>query len=1025
MQKKLEKMKNQIVNLLNFQFLFIILILFSSSGYSQYFGRNKVNYDNFDFKVLTTKHFKIYYYPEEKKGLDYAAKMAERWYARHSAILKDTLKGKQVLILYDGFPQFSETNVTQGMIGQGTGGFTEPLKRRIVLPFAGPLAETNHVIGHELVHAFQFDITNKNDSRKNGLPAAAGMPLWFIEGMAEYFSLGPNDPFTSMWMREAALKKLPDISDLRNPKYFPYRYGQAILAYIGGKYGDSKIGSILRKAAELGSVKDAIDSVLSISTDSLSKEWHAAIHTEFDSLAKITKRPKDYGKELIKGNDEEGSYNVSPVLSPDGKKMVFFSSRDLFSMDLFLADVKTGKIERTIFKKEFNTHLENLEFINSSGAWSPDGKQFVFSAVQAGRPELTIINISDGSIIKEKRFPKLAEIFSPTWSPDGNKIAFSALSDGLSNLFMYNLKEDSTYQLTNDPYAEIQPAWSPKGNEIAFVTDRFSSNFNKLAFGNYTLALINTNNFQIKGIHSFKDGKNIDPQWSPNGNGIYFLSNQNGITNIYHIDLKTQKSSRLTNLYSGVSGITALSPALSVAKDSDEIVYSVYKNNSYSIYSIDSTKILNSNKPPKEFAFVNPGNLPPAKKIDSLFITNLDNPNFGLPREIKDSVKNYNPSLMVVGVGQPSVAAGVDRFGTYVGGGVALFWSDMLGNHNLATALQVQSGGGFTNIAGLLGYMNTAHRWNWGGDIQQVPYILSGYSAGYTTIDSNLAYEEQQYLYKETDREISGILAYPFNQVWRVEFSAGFRNLSFSNQVTTRAVSLNDGSVLRNDTKDLGHAAALNLGSISAALVYDNSYMGATGPLLGSRFRLEVTPVMGSIRWFNVLADYRKYIMPIKPFTIAGRILHFGRYGSGAEDYRLSQLYLGYPGLVRGYENSSFSQSDFSASGGYQAYQDLIGSKIIVTNLELRFPLLGVFGIGDGFYGYFPVEFAAFYDAGLAWTNGDKPWFAGGNRKPESSTGVALRINLMGYAVGEVDYVHPFNRPGTKWMWEFNITEGF
>ena len=59
------------------------------------------------------------------------------------------------------------------MIGQGTGGFTEPIERRIVLPFAGPLAETDHVIGHELVHAFQFDITGKHDLKKGGLPAAA------------------------------------------------------------------------------------------------------------------------------------------------------------------------------------------------------------------------------------------------------------------------------------------------------------------------------------------------------------------------------------------------------------------------------------------------------------------------------------------------------------------------------------------------------------------------------------------------------------------------------------------------------------------------------------------------------------------------------------------------------------------------------------------------------------------------------------------------------------------------------------
>ncbi len=1003
--------------------IIIAVLIFTSipliSIKAQYFGRNKVNYNDFNFKILHTKHFNIYYYKEEKAAVKYAAEIAERWYTRHSIILQDTLKGKQTLILYDGFPQFSQTNVTQGMIGQGTGGFTEPLLRRIVLPFAGPLAETNHVIGHELVHAFQFDITGKNQKNENGLPAASNMPLWFIEGMAEYFSLGPEDPFTAMWMREAALKKIPDISDLTNPKYFPYRYGQSLLAFIGGKYGDEKIGELLRSAATTRSIKQSIDSVLSISQDSLSKEWHAALHAQYDSLAKVTKRPGDYGKELITGKNEEGSLNVSPSLSPNGKKLVFFSSRDLFSIDLYLADAKTGKIEKNILKTEFNTHLENLEFINSAGAWTPDGKEFAFSAVAKGRPVLSLLDIKSGEIKKEIHFPKLAQIFTPTFSPDGRYVVFSALANGLSNLFVYDLKTDSLRHLTNDAYAELQPEFSPDGKNIAFVTDRFTSQLSDVNIGNYELALFNFNTGEIKKIPSFSDGKNINPQWSPNGKSIYFISNHHGISDIYRLDISDNQIEQVTNLYGGVSGITALSPALSVARDSNKMIFSVYQNNKYDIYSFDSTKIIQGKIPYNNYTFTNPGFLPPMKRKSPMFMANLDDPVIGLPSDTAYKITNYHPSLSIVGVGQPSVAAGVDPFGTYLGGGIALFWSDILGNHNMATALQVQSGNGITNISGLVGYMNSSHRLNWGGVIQQIPYYLTGYIQGYTTIDSTPAYEEQQYIYQETNREVSGILSYPFSQVFRVQLNFGFRNISFTNKVLTRAVSLNDGSVLRNETKDLGHQPSMNLGSVSAALVYDNSYMGATGPLLGQRYRLEITPYFGTISLFNILADYRKYIMPVKPFTLAGRILQVGRYGSGAEDSRLSPMYLGYPGLVRGYETSSFNSNEYSV------FEKLIGSKMLIANFELRFPLLGAFGIGDGFYGYFPIDFAAFYDAGLAWTNQEKPWFAGGTRKPVSSTGVALRVNLFGYAVGEVDYVHPFNRPGIGWLWQFDITQGF
>ncbi len=356
----------------------LIIFVFVNNGYGQYFGRNKVNYDKFNFKILHTEHFNIYYYPEEKSAVDYAARLAERWYARHQQVLDDTLSGKQIIILYDGFPQFSETNVTSGLIGQGTGGFTEPMKRRIVLPFAGPLQETDHVIGHELVHAFQFDITSRLHEKDNGVPAAAQMPLWFIEGMAEYFSIGPKDPNTAMWMREASLKKLPDISDLENPKYFPYRYGQSLLAFMGGKYGNDKIGQLLRAAGKSGSIKNSIDSVFHITADSLSKQWHQALHAAYDSLAKITSHPDKYGPELISEKKGGGEMNISPVLSPDGKYIIFFSSKDLFSIDLFLADAKTGKVIKNVFKTELNTHLQNLEFIKFSRSMESERKGICF-----------------------------------------------------------------------------------------------------------------------------------------------------------------------------------------------------------------------------------------------------------------------------------------------------------------------------------------------------------------------------------------------------------------------------------------------------------------------------------------------------------------------------------------------------------------------------------------------------------------------------------------------------------------------
>src|SRR2546428_1671555 len=104
---------------------------------AQYFGQNKVQYKDFDFKVLATRHFDIYYYPEEQVAVEQAARMAERWYTRLSRVLGHQLTRRQPVVLYASHTHFEQTNVLQGFIGEGTGGVTEIMKRRGGLPPGG------------------------------------------------------------------------------------------------------------------------------------------------------------------------------------------------------------------------------------------------------------------------------------------------------------------------------------------------------------------------------------------------------------------------------------------------------------------------------------------------------------------------------------------------------------------------------------------------------------------------------------------------------------------------------------------------------------------------------------------------------------------------------------------------------------------------------------------------------------------------------------------------------------------------
>jgi hypothetical protein len=421
-----------------------------------------------------------------------------------------------------------------------------------------------------------------------------------------------------------------------------------------------------------------------------------------------------------------------------------------------------------------------------------------------------------------------------------------------------------------------------------------------------------------------------------------------------------------------------------------------------------------------------PGVLPPWDRSQSMLASLLRDPGH-LPSVEEFTQRDYKPGLSLLYIGQPSLLAGSDQFGTYVGGGASLYFSDLLGNRNLVTGLQVN--GSFKDISAVVGYQNVGSRLNWGLTAQQIPYLTAGYASATTTVNGQPALVEQQLVERQTNRTLEGVVAYPFTHAQRVELSGGGAQISFDRELQTRAFSLLTGEQVLDDKEDLDAGESLWLGFGSAALVFDNSLFGATGPILGQRYRLEVSPTFGSIDYVGGLVDFRRYFMPVRPFTIAARVLHYGRYGSGGEDPRLQPLFLGYPGLVRGYTYGSFDGRECNPPPGdptaCPVYDQLLGSRLLVGNVELRFPLFGVLGLGSGYYGALPLDFTIFGDGGVAWGRNVEPSFTGGDREPVFSAGMGFRFNLFGFAVAEVNLVRPFDRPAKNWIWEFNFQPGF
>jgi len=303
------------------------LILLLSSALpveGQYFGRNKVQYDDFDFEVLETPHFDIHYYPSAGVVVEDVARMSERWYERYARLFQHDFERAKPLVLYADHPDFQQTNTLQGLLGEGTGGVTESLKNRVIMPMTGSYQDTDHVLGHELVHAFQYNIAQSGQGA--GMQGLSRLPGWLVEGMAEYLSVGRDDPLTAMWLRDAVRRDdVPSIKKMtRETRYFPYRFGQALWAYVGGRYGDEAVVDLFRRSLRAG-WEPSLEALTGINSDTLSAQWAETIRNEYLPLMEGRQAPSEVGELLLAPSTGAGSQNLAPALSPNGSRVVFMS----------------------------------------------------------------------------------------------------------------------------------------------------------------------------------------------------------------------------------------------------------------------------------------------------------------------------------------------------------------------------------------------------------------------------------------------------------------------------------------------------------------------------------------------------------------------------------------------------------------------------------------------------------------------------------------------------------------------------
>ncbi len=824
-------------------FRFLLIILFPTLVSAQFFGKNKVQYDDFRWRVHTTPHFEIFFYEDELAI--FAATVLEQELERITSIFGNVPETRSPVIIYSSHNDFKQTNVILNIIGEGVGGFAEMTKNRIVLPFTGSYEDLRHVLTHELVHILQFTIDDVPLLAHNPIHR---IPLWYLEGMAEYFALG-EDPKTDMVIRDLVYYgRVIPIEEIWRIEgtYLMYKQGQSILKFIADRYGEEKIAEIYHNMGFLEGFDGALRQTLGMDEETLSEEWIMYISKEAWREADGRVASPEGSRRLTR-RDGTYTFNIAPSVSPDGSQFVFMSDRDQYG-SIYLASAITGDIRRRVVQSGKTGLFEGIYIMEGNISWTPDGEKIVFVSKRGGRDVINIMDPHTSHLVQQIT-PPPPTISSPVVSPDGRTIVFRGVRGARADIYITDIATGKTIQLTDDLYDDRTPTIS--GDYIFFASDRPLEE-EEWRYGNYAIYKMRTEGTELQKITRGRSRETMLPLLKSD-TLLYYLANYSNITDLYLVNLNSNEERQLTAVMGGIESYTV--------SDNGRMLFSLYMDRGWDIFAMELPI----------------DTLPRSKeRIYDIPFVAVDT------EEMEMGIEAEEPGLRFA----PDFAGGtVSIIDGNLRANAQIAVSDILGNHRLH--LLTDHPGDILRSNFHLSYWYLERRLNLGLAVVREEYPRLIFR---DILDGRI----RDILFTERSTSAMVALEYPFDKFKRLD-----GGLTFSSMERVFYKWEQDEWKEIESRKNYITAPSLSF-------VFDNTLWGAMGPVNGTRLRLTAAQAIPFTRrclsYSYLGADIRRYLRIYPGYSFAVRM-----FAGGLRTEDFSPLRIGGTGSIRGYDYLQFA----------------------------------------------------------------------------------------------------------------------
>jgi hypothetical protein len=876
--------------------------------YIPYYGKNKVKYDDFAWRIYKSPHFEIYYYPEFEQHLERLSSYAESSYQKVSSELKHEISFPIPLILYKTHSEFEQTNLFPTFVPEGVAAFSEPSRNRMVVPIDEPPDKLQGLITHELTHIFEFDLVPR------GLIGRA-TPLWIDEGLADYMR-EIWDPLDIMMVRDAAVtEQVPRISRFVdyggfNPR-FVYNLGHCAFEYIAARFGKEGIRQFLytlRKNTVGRNVDDIYMQAFRMKPEDFDQGFEKWLKERFKPY-RDKQRPSDYGRNLSPDSEKTNFTQVIAFApSPSGEMVAALTAnRSDGELDLVLLSARDGSVIRNLtsgYTEAYEGITLSSNFVaGHSIAFDPNGDTVAFFARKGKGRSLFLVSVLNGDIVK--RYPiGLDETQSPCLLPDGRHALFAALKEGVADIYILDLETGAFDNLTRDAFYDSDPQISPDGKRVVY--SRRVSGHDKV----YVFPLDDPSR---KTQLTFGAHDDVAPSFSADGTRIFYSSDEDDdIFNLRSLDLRTGVVAQYTDVLGG-----NMAPHGLVARGGERLAFISYFKGDYGLFSLDTAE------PLKEVD----------QEVQSAAEGLVDFQPDVVHQVIPENKRRKKLFEKLYLEGRPPLNLAVSTSGDFFGGTqVAL--TDVLGDQNFLFT--------FYSIRELrtyeASYFTLAKRFQYGvSAFDRKAFYFSNLFVPQLTYSRQGAFLTQ----RATGATLIG--QYPLSKTRRLETTLGvYKLLEKYEDPTVEAL-------VRQQAAEQGIPYPLRDGfvaPIGLRLVQETTRFREFGPLDGSTFSIgaEYAPGFGGMLGSTTFdVDLRKYLrLGGTSSLLAMRARGFYSFGDFPDIF-----YFGGNSDLRGYDYLSFS-----------------GNKGFFGNFEIRIPVINAMATPIGILG--PVRGTVYFGVGCA-----------------------------------------------------------